>query len=414
LTSPRPAQPLPRPGRFALQPSSPPLRDQDGERATTSLGILSTYLPTQCGLATFSSALLESLRSATEVVEVVRVVDALDDAPLPAVAAQWVRDSVGGSSAAAAALNCYDVVIVQHEYGIYPGRDGEDVVSVVRALRVPVIVVLHTVLDAPTARQRAILEELADLAARVVVMTLTARQRLVDHYTLDSSKIRVIPHGAADNRAGEAPCAGSEAPYILTWGLLGEGKGIEWAIEAMALLRDLHPAPQYWVVGQTHPRVLELHGERYRDALVARVRRLAVGDSVHFDDRYLAEADLRRLVRLADVVVLPYDSRNQVTSGVLIEAIAAGKPVISTDFPHARELLSAGAGLLVARQDPTAIAAALRLVLTEPGRRAAMSAMARRLAPALLWPAVAEQYRETAAEVLRAKLPLAGADLASA
>jgi glycosyltransferase involved in cell wall biosynthesis len=182
----------------------------------------------------------------------------------------------------------------------------------------------------------------------------------------------------------------------------------------MALLRDLHPAPQYWVVGQTHPRVLELHGERYRDALVARVRRLAVGDSVHFDDRYLAEADLRRLVRLADVVVLPYDSRNQVTSGVLIEAIAAGKPVISTDFPHARELLSAGAGLLVARQDPTAIAAALRLVLTEPGRRAAMSAMARRLAPALLWPAVAEQYRETAAEVLRAKLPLAGADLASA
>jgi glycosyltransferase involved in cell wall biosynthesis len=401
-------------GQFAPWPSAPALSERNGEDVTMSFGILGTYPPTQCGLATFSRALVESLQSPTDIVEVVRVVDALDDSPLPAVAAQWVRSSPGGAIAAADALNRYDVAIVQHEYGIYGGRDGADVLSVVRALRVPVIVVLHTVLDAPSARQRAILEELADLAARIVIMTLTAQVRLIEHYTLDSSKIRVIPHGAADNRAEPSRLPGSQKPRILTWGLLGEGKGIEWAIEAMALLRDLRPAPQYWVVGQTHPRVLELHGERYRESLLACVRRLGLDASVHFDARYLAEPDLRRLVQQTDLVLLPYDSQNQVTSGVLIEAIAAGKPVISTDFPHARELLSSGAGLLVERQDPAAIAAALRLVLSDPHRLDVMEAEARRLAPALLWPAVAEQYRQTALDVLAATVPLADLDLASA
>jgi polysaccharide biosynthesis protein PslF len=196
---------------------------------------------------------------------------------------------------------------------------------------------------------------------------------------------------------------------ILTWGLLGEGKGIEWAIEAMAQLKDLQPAPRYRIVGQTHPRVLEQHGERYRQGLVTRARRLGLARSVEFDGRYLETDDLHRLIQQADVVLLPYDSIDQVTSGVLIEAVTAGKPVVSTGFPHARELLTSGAGLVVERQDPTAMAEALRRVLTEPGLAQTMATEASRIAPNLLWPAVAQQYREVAADALSPDTALASA-----
>ena len=210
----------------------------------------------------------------------------------------------------------------------------------------------------------------------------------------------MIPHGAPDLATVPAEGPSGSAPVILTWGLLGEGKGIEWGIEAMAQLRDLVPAPSYLITGQTHPRVLERHGERYRRDLAARAGRLGVQDSVRFDARYLGSAELHGLIRAADVVLLPYDSREQVTSGVLIEAVAAGRPVVSTGFPHARELLSGGAGLIVGRRDPAAIAAALRRVLTEPGLADGMTAAARALAPDLLWSAVATRYREAAAAAI--------------
>ena len=362
---------------------------------SVSYGNLSTYPPTQCGLATFSKALVDSLSSAEDVVQVVSVVDAAGDPTSEEVCHEWVRGS-SGSAAAAAVLNELDVAIIQHEYGIFAGHDGADVLDVVRALWVPTIVVLHTVLETPSARQRSILEELARNAVTVVTMTHTGQRRLAAHYSVDPAKIRVVPHGAVDNRGVPKPM--SAHPVILTWGLLGEGKGIEWAIDAMADLADLHPRPGYQVVGQTHPRVLEQHGERYRDRLIDQAAALRV--DVEFDSRYLASADLRRLVRQADVILLPYDSLEQVTSGVLIEAIAAGKPVVSTAFPHARELLASGAGIVVPRQDPAAIAAALRRVLTEPGLAAGMAAEARRIAPELLWPAVAGQYRDIAADAL--------------
>lgn len=374
---------------------------------SVSYGVLSTYPPTLCGLATFSSALVESLRSAHHDVGVVAVVDSPEIAVQPEVRHQWVRGDGGGWAAAAAALNRNDVAIIQHEYGIFGGPDGADVLAVARALRVPTIVVLHTVLVTPTAHQRAILEELTRLCTTVVTMTKIARERLIAHYPVDPDMIRVIPHGAVDNRSGVR--YGSAAPLILTWGLLGQGKGIEWAIEAMAQLRDIRPAPRYWVAGETHPRVVERFGERYRKSLVSRAHRLGLANIVRFDARYLDRDELHRLVRQADVVLLPYDSQEQVTSGVLIEAITAGKPVVSTGFPHARELLSSGAGLIVEPQDPIGIAAALRRVLTEPGLASAMAAEASRIAPQLLWSAVADQYREVAADALRPEIALATA-----
>jgi glycosyltransferase involved in cell wall biosynthesis len=377
---------------------------------TMSYGMLSTYPPTQCGLASFSRSLVSALESPTDLIGVVRVADAEEltrgsQRPRRVVKSQppdatWVRGNARGPQRAAAALNAFDVVILQHEYGIFPGPDGEDVLQVVQRLKVPLITVLHTVLVTPSPNQRRVLESLVAASSAVVTMTRTARDRLLEHYRVDPASVSVIPHGAAvpPPQLHRRPRKAGQPARILTWGLLGEGKGIEWAIDAMAQLEDLDPRPQYHIVGQTHPKVRAKHGEAYRERLIARA---AAGGSgaVHFDARYLTTPQLHALIQQADVVLLPYDSREQVTSGVLIEAVAAGKPVISTAFPHAVELLSSGAGLLVERQDPAAIAAALRRLLTEPGLEAAMRAEAERIAPELLWPAVADRYRAVAARI---------------
>jgi polysaccharide biosynthesis protein PslF len=363
----------------------------------TKYAVLSTYPPTQCGLATFSAALLAHLPQPGDHAAVVR---ALAE-PAPQLADEVVHDLVNGSPASAAGaaevLNSFDVVIVQHEYGIYGGPDGMDVISLLEALFIPTIVVLHTVLAHPTLRQRMILERVIAIASAVVVMTQTARSRLLDIYGARTEDVYVIPHGAADNRVALSSTVKAGPPRVLTWGLLGPGKGIEHAIDAMALLRDHGLRADYQVAGQTHPRVLNRDGETYRRWLQGRARARDVVDRVHFDSRFLPAGALSRLISSADVVLLPYDSREQVTSGVLIEAVTAGRPVVSTCFPHAVELLGGGAGLLVERQDPAGIAAALHRVFTEPGLSAQMSRHSAALAPRLLWPAVARSYRELAA-----------------
>lgn len=363
----------------------------EGPSMAIKFGVLSTFPPTQCGLATFSQALATHLQGSGADVGVVRVVDR-PQAPLRLVTHQFVLTAPGAAGAAADALNTFDVAIVQHEYGIYGGRDGVEVLDVLAEVGVPIIAVLHTVLAEPTAHQHHVLAGVVEAASVVVTMTETARQRLITRWGVNPANVTVIAHGAEDNRTLVRDRPKTSARTVLTWGLLGEGKGIEWALEAIAGLTDLTPRPVYRVVGQTHPRVLEREGEAYRDRLQALVRSFGIGSMVEFVGRYLDGETLRRIVRDADVILLPYDSRDQVTSGVLTEAVVAGKPVVSTAFPHAVELLSSGAGILVPRQDPAAISAALRRVLTEPGVAAPMAATARALAPALLWPAVAEQY----------------------
>jgi glycosyltransferase involved in cell wall biosynthesis len=373
-------------------------------------GFLSTFPPTQCGLANFSEALFRNLAVSPDSGGVVRVVDEPEAPGGPETAGQLVAGSRTSVLAAAKALNRFDVVIVQHEYGIYAGRDGDQVIDVLCQLGVPLIVVLHTVLRAPTPHQRLVLERVAGAADAVVVMSNTAATRLFDGYAIDAAKVIAITHGAqtlpgpAASASAAAPQpSGHDGPTILSWGLLGPGKGLEWAIDALAELGDLTPAPRYLIAGQTHPKVLERDGEAYRTSLMNRAVAAGVAPMVRFEPDYLDPQSLLRLVRSADVVVMPYDSSEQVTSGVLIEAVAALRPVVATRFPHARELLAGGCGLLVEHRDPAAIAAALRRVLTEPGLAAQMSAAAARLAPDLAWTAVAERYRDLAMGLLAAR-----------
>lgn len=365
-----------------------------------SYGFLSTHPPTQCGLATFNSALAAHLTAGGTRSGVVRVTsaDEGDGHAVPGVVHTWSAGTVAGWRDAAAALNAYDVAVVQHEYGIYPGADGADVLPLLRHLTTPSIVVLHTVLSEPTTGQKSLLEQIVAAAGAVVTMTDTARDRLLVGYRVDPAKVWTIPHGAADHVTVPAPS--HARPHLLTWGLLGPGKGIEWMLHALTHLRDLDPAPTYTIAGRTHPKVLHHHGEAYRESLHLLGGFLGVSDAVVHEPIYRDQTALSSLIRSADVVVLPYDSREQVTSGVLIEAVAAGVPVVATPFPHAVELLSEGAGLLVPHQDPGALAAAIRRILTEPGLAAHLTGHARPLSPTLRWPAVAARYDELARRLI--------------
>jgi glycosyltransferase involved in cell wall biosynthesis len=365
---------------------------------TIRFGFLSTYPPTHCGLATFNAALATQLGEAGIPDGIVRVAENNDDLrAAPGVVHTWVHTDAGGWQDCAEVLNSYDVAVVQHEYGIYPGRDGGEVLSVLRRLTVPSLVVLHTVLSRPTPRQRSLLEQIVAAAGAVVTATQSARDRLLTGYAVDGSKVSVIPHGASDF-TGAPLLPRQPQPHLLTWGLLGPGKGIEWALRGLALLQDLDPAPVYTVAGRTHPKVIELHGDAYRAGLHQLGAKLGVAHRVRYESAYLDDAALGALVRSADVVVLPYDSTEQVTSGVLVEAVAAGVPVVATAFPHAVELLTDGPGLLVPHQNPKALATAVRRILKKP-------ALVNRNGggePPMRWPAVARRYHDLAATLVAA------------
>jgi glycosyltransferase involved in cell wall biosynthesis len=390
-------------GAVVRVPSRPiPPRSGLIERAR-EFGILSSFPPTACGLATFSAALAAGLQANGAEAHVVRVLDAADHVPCTE---RVVGDLVNGSHASLLAatelLNDCDVAVVQHEYGLYGGADGDEVLEILGGLTVPSIVVAHTILNNPTSHQRSVLNEVASLADQVVVMTEAARQRLCLRFDVDPDIVVTIPHGAAIPKRRKTPSFLSQ-PMLLTWGLIGPGKGIERAIEAMKVLHDLPMRPTYLVAGQTHPKVLALDGESYRHSLVEQARRLGVGSSVVFDDDYRDVASLTDLIQSSTVVVLPYDSKEQVTSGVLVDAIAAGRPVVSTAFPHATELLASGAGLVVDHDDPEAMARALRRILLEPDLASKMAAEAERLAPSMGWPVVAGRYVSVANRLLTAQ-----------
>jgi glycosyltransferase involved in cell wall biosynthesis len=373
-----------------------PIAEQ-GFPNTPTFGILSTFPPTVCGLATFSSSLADGLAANGADVSVVRVADGSS-----CTDTRVVGELVNGSPASVAnsseLLNHSDIAIIQHEYGIYGGVDGDEVVEVISGLRVPSIVVAHTVLKHPSPHQRAVLEAIAAMADQVVVMSQAANDRLCLGYDVDRRKVAVIPHGATVPSHAQVKRAGR--PTLLTWGLLGPGKGVERVIDAMVYLRDLPGSPRYLVAGQTHPKVLAADGEAYRAARIEQARRNGVADSVCFDSGYRTVASLNALAGSAAAVVLPYDSTDQVTSGVLVDAIASGRPVVATAFPHAAELLASGAGMVVDHDDPGALVDALRRVLTEPRLAGGMAAEARRLAPAMAWPVVAKEYLHLALRLI--------------
>lgn len=375
---------------------------------SVSIGFVSTYPPTVCGLASYTESLLGAIAVDRGGDSGLGVVDVGDDDrtvdPRRVVHSHLAGDA-RSLDRAARVLNTYDAVSIQHEFGIFAGPDGEEVLDLIAAITVPMAVTLHTVLDEPTPRQRTIIDRLALEARRVVVMSETGSARLTSRYGIDPDRIEVIPHGA--NRLFLGPSLSSgDRPLVLTWGLIGPGKGLESAIRAFGDLADLDPAPRYLIAGATHPHVRETAGESYRQSLVGLAHDLGLDHIVEFDDRYFDMVALARLVRSSDVVLLPYSSTEQVTSGVLVEAIAAAKPVVATRFPHATELLTDRAGMTTPHGDARALAEAVRFVLTDHPARARMGWEARRMADGWFWPEIGRRFAGLMSDLAEATSPV--------
>ena len=363
--------------------------------------VLSSSPPTACGIATFTTALGKALVRRGEDVTLVRILEGVD---APATSPfEVVGELRGGDAAtiahAAWALDRGDIALIQHEYGLYGGADGDEVLAVMSDVKVPIVTILHTVLASPRDHQRVVLNRVIKSSTCIVVMTDAAEATLRRRYDVGDTPVRVIPHGAA---LGLIPMEISpdESPILLTWGLIGPGKGIEWVIDAMTHLRDLWPRPLYVVAGRTHPKVLAYEGDSYRHSLERRVQENDVADMVFFDNNYRKLAALNELIASAAVVILPYDTSDQATSGVLVDAIAAGRPVIATSFPHSIEMLASGAGVVVEHRSPRALSSAIRNIVTHPHLADQMATEARRIAPSLSWDGVAQRYVDLAREII--------------
>ncbi len=381
-----PAVHIPNEGLEADRPQ--PARDRP-----LNFILVGTYPPTECGLATYTANLREALQGGGAFARVIRLLDSRGSSPTVNrdVVAVWRLNDPHGLDAAIAATRDCDVVIIQHEFGIYPGKDGEDVVDFVDGCDRPIVTVLHTVLENPTPNQARIVEALATRSGQLVVHTAAARDRLLAVHDLDPELVQVIPHGAASNITGEPSIVAVE-PLMLTWGLLGPGKGIEYGIEVVAILREQGLDVRYVVGGETHPNVYARDGERYREQLHELARERGVADLVVFDGVYRDWASLQAIVRSASIVLLPYDSKDQVTSGVLVEALAAGKPVVATAFPHAIELSRTGAVAVVDRGSADHCARVIRRIATDSWLRKAMENAARIEGARYDWSTVGRQY----------------------
>jgi glycosyltransferase involved in cell wall biosynthesis len=367
--------------------SIPPLL---GARMSLDVAMVSTYPPTQCGIATFARSLGTSMADAGANVDMVVLGKGQDQHFAPEIAHSH-RDVIDLPKTHSV-VNQHDLVILQHEFGIYGGPDGEEILDIIDGVKIPIVTVLHTVLRAPTANQRRVMQGILNASNSIVVMSKSAHFKLAQSYSVIPDSISVIPHGAPDLRPRSAAEKFIHRKRMLTWGLLSHGKGIEWGIRAIAALHRIGVDVEYIVAGRTHPKVLAQEGDRYRRELESLAQELNVEGLVRFVDDYLDATALAELIASADFYLLPYDNTDQVTSGVLVEALIAGGPVIATQFPHARELLSGEVGIVVPQQDFAAMAEAIHRIATDDLTASRMRRRSLAVGSEFLWSRVAAEY----------------------
>lgn len=367
------------------------------------VAFVGNHVPRQCGIATFTADLCHFVAQAAPGVDasVVAMNDAGQSHDYPArVHFEIAEDEIASYRRAAQYLNAsgVDVVSLQHEYGIFGGKCGSHVITLLQELRMPIVTTLHTILTTPSALQRSTLEQVMSLSARVVVMSEHGAQTLRDLHGVPATQIDVIPHGiplAAQGTHGKQQLGFAGQNVILTFGLLSPDKGVEYVLEAMPAILERNPNTVFVVLGATHPHVKEHHGEAYRLELQSRGRQLGISGSVVFHDRFVGDDELAEFLSAADIYVTPYLNPQQSTSGTLARAVAAGRAVISTPYWHARELLADGRGVLVPARDAAAIAQAANALLSNDAGRASIGQRAAEHALGSSWPVVARSYLTT-------------------
>jgi glycosyltransferase involved in cell wall biosynthesis len=366
------------------------------------IAVIGNSLPRRCGIATFTTDLQKAISTSRPSLEtcIVAMTDRGQAYDYPSCVALQIKDGdIEEYKRAADFLNAgrFDCVCLQHEFGIFGGEAGAHILVLLSRLTMPVVTTFHTVLANPTAIQRAVMEHIVDASSMVVVMAKKARELLRSIYQVPDDKIEVIAHGIPDVAfvgpdAAKARLGFSGKSVVLTFGLLSPNKGIEVVIDAMPSILQHRPDAVYVVLGATHPNLVRDQGEAYRESLMARVRELDVEDHVVFLDRFVDQATLLEFISMCDVYVTPYLNEAQMTSGTLAYSFGLGKPVVSTSYWHARELLTDGRGVLVPFGDAAAIGGKIAELLTDDARRQAMCLRAYAVSRTMTWERTAERY----------------------
>lgn len=383
------------------------------------LALIGTFAPRRCGIATFTTDIRDQLlrhnpdigfdvyalekTGASTAYEGVASVIGADDPQAYIAAAQRINQSG------------VDAVWIQHEFGIFGGPDGEMIRLLVDRIAAPLVFTFHTVLSEPTDGQRAALQHLVDRASRIMVMTSHARDIVIAQYGARPRSVQVIPHGAPDRPFGreaafKAKLGLEQSNIIMTFGLIGPGKGLERIIEAMPRILERHPDTLYRIVGCTHPALLEREGEQYRDSLHDLARRLGVERQIQWDNRFLETDELLDQLEASDIFVTPYPNLQQSSSGTLSYALALGKAVVSTPYLHARELLADGVGKLVEPNSAEAIADAVNALLDDPIGLASLKLRAYTNARRTIWP----EFSKACTQMLRAAVAKPAPELPTA
>jgi len=366
------------------------------------LAFIGNSLPRRCGIATFTTDLQQAVSASRPDLEtgIVAMTDHGQSYDYPAsVAFQVKDDNIDEYVRAAEFLNAgrFDIVCLQHEFGIFGGEAGAHILVLLSRLTMPVVTTLHTVLAKPTVAQRAVMGRIVEMSSKVVVMANKGRELLRSIYQVPDDKIEVIAHGIPDVAfvgpdAAKAVLGFAGRSVVLTFGLLSPNKGIEVMIDAMPSILQRRPDAVYVVLGATHPNLVRDQGEAYRQSLLTRVRELGVEDHVVFLDQFVDHATLLEFISMCDVYVTPYLNEAQMTSGTLAYSFGLGKPVVSTPYWHADELLADGRGVLVPFGDAAATGREIAELLTDDVRRQAICKRAYAVSRSMTWERTAERY----------------------
>lgn len=374
-----------------------------------SVAVIGNYLPRQCGIATFTTDLVEALSTEAPDINCRAVVmnDKPEGYPYPEkVRFEINQNKLTDYSVASEFLNIsqVDIVCVQHEYGIFGGPAGSHILKLLADLRMPVVTTLHTVLRDPAPEYREVMHKLSDLSDKLIVMSRKAFDFLKDIYAVPEEKIAFIHHGIPDMPFIDPNFYkdqfGVEGKRVLlTFGLLSPNKGIENVLQALPSVTKKHPDVTYIILGATHPSILKAHGEEYRISLQQLVHKLNISDHVIFQNRFVELKELCEFLGTADIYVTPYLEEAQITSGTLAYAMGTGKAVISTPYWYATEMLAEGRGIIVQFKNSEAMAEQIIDLLDDDVRRNAMRKKAYTFSRAAIWKEVSQRYLEVFSEV---------------
>lgn len=367
------------------------------------VGFLSSYPPRRCGIGTFTRALVQTMSGLYLKAE--PSILALSDNQYQydsQVIIEINPNEAKSFRRAAHHINRSDIelVNVQHEYGLYGGPDGANILEFYRRIRKPIVTSLHSVLTKHSAHRATLTQQLFDRSSSVIVMTDLAKQMIEEIFAVEENKVEVIPHGVPNVRPNQGEQAKQKLDLarrivLTTFGLIGPGKGIEYGIRALKRLVTRHPSLLYVVIGATHPVIKRRNGESYRESLKKLVTDLELENHVRFINQYVNYHELVEYLKATDIYLMLQQDQQQAFSGTISYALGTGKSIVATPTPYNRTVLASSCGLLVPFDDESSIAKQIKKILTNPDLRHQLELRAYRYGRDMIWPRVALDYLKT-------------------